>query len=106
MDFHDKIFACSDESDMCSRIADRFGDKVFFYHSLKSPNAIPLHMPFHIPGRQNDPEYQCRIAEDVIVESHLLSKTNFLICSTGSNVNYLSRALNPELECITLMDKV
>lgn len=47
-------------------------------------------------------EYQYKIAEDVIIESFLMANVDFLVCCAGSNVNFLSRAINPNLNSITL----
>lgn len=102
---YDKIFITSDEMSRVESIKNYFGEKVIFYNALRSPiDGTPLHMPFYETRwiRNHSYEYQYKIAEDVIIESYLLSKTNFLCCFPGSNVNYFSRVLNPELQSIEL----
>jgi len=101
---YDKLFVCSDEQEKFLNVKNYFGDKVIFYDALRSSSNKPLHSHpiYNQSGRNNDENYQYKIAEDVILESYLMSTTDFLICTTGSNVNYLSRALNPNLSSITL----
>ena len=48
----------------------------------------------------NKEEYQYKIAEDVIIEAYLMSKVDLLMCCEGSNVNHLSRTINPNLPTI------
>lgn len=92
----DYLFVCSDEQynvDFCKVV---FGDKVICYNSNRSSSSQPLH------HRPNTPNHHYKIGEDVIVEAYLMAKTNFLLCTTNSNVNYLSRAINPELDSLVM----
>jgi hypothetical protein len=86
---YDLIFCASDEAERINALITVFGDKVVTYNSLRSESAEPLHY-------SDKPKF--RIGEDVIIEAYLLSKTDFLFCCSNSNVNYLSRAINPTLE--------
>jgi hypothetical protein len=95
---YDKIFICSDEAARFEHAKREFGDKCIFYKSNRSNTDSPLHSPYF--RRSN--EYQYKIAEDVIVEAYLLSKTDYLFCCHGSNVNFLSRAINSKLDYVML----
>ena len=90
----DKIFVATDEQSRFDTVKEIFGDKVICYNSIKSNSIASLH---HVSTQQ--PGYQFKIAEDVIVESFLLANTQFLLCCPNSNVNYLSRAINSTLPC-------
>jgi hypothetical protein len=102
---YDKLFVCTDEYERYILPKVVFGEKVVSYDSLRSgDNNTPLHAS---PSdarylRPNDFQYQYKIAEDVIIESYLMSKVNFLICAPSSNVNFLARAINPNLEYLDL----
>ena len=91
---YDKIFVCSDEQDRVSVVQEVFGEKVITYNSVRSTTAsASLH---HTPT--NTAGYRYKIAEDVIVEAYILARTNFLLCLPNSNVNYLARAINPDIQ--------
>jgi len=89
---YDYIFIASDEQYRVDCIKQAFGNKVIEYNvTTRSASDAPLH--YHT-------EFQCSkyyIGEDVIIEAFLLAKTNYLLCCTGSNVNFFVRALNPNL---------
>lgn len=95
---YDKIFICSDENSRFEAAKEAFGDKCIYYDELRSSS----HSPLHSPRVRREDEYQRRIGQDIIVESYLLSKTDFLYCCYGSNVNFLSRAINSQLPYIML----
>lgn len=102
---YDKIFITSDEQERFDAVKNKFADKAISYAALRSSASDkPLHMPSYETRWTRDPsyEYQYKIAEDVIVESYLMSKTDFLFCFSASNVNLFARSLNPELECMEL----
>lgn len=84
---YDVIFCMSDEFDRYSTFKAAFGDKVVCLDSIKSKTGRPLHYDYL------DTSYQ--IGEDVIAELYILSNTDFIFCCGNSNVNYLSRAINP-----------
>jgi len=100
-DQHDLIFASSDEERPILELKEIFKDKLITYDSLRSYNNYPLH-------HRNDQRiltkfgYNYKIGEDVIIESYLLAKTNFLLCTTNSNVNYLTRAIEPKLPYLVI----
>ena len=102
---YDKIFVTSDEQSRFDAIKNEFGEKVISYNALRSPiENTPLHMALYETRWKRNPsyEYQYKIAEDVIIEAYLMSKTNFLCCFSASNVNLFARALNTELDCMEL----
>ena len=92
VDDYDYIFIASDEQYRVDCIKQIFGEKVIEYNvTTRSASDAPLH--YHT-------KFQCskyHIGEDVIIEAFLLAKTNYLLCCTGSNVNFFVRALNPNL---------
>ena len=92
VDDYDYIFIASDEQYRVDCIKQAFGDKIIEYNvTTRSASDAPLH--YHTA-------FQCskyHIGEDVIIEAFLLAKTNYLLCCTGSNVNFFVRALNPNL---------
>jgi hypothetical protein len=91
---YDVIFCASDEASRFNLLKTVFGDKVISYDSIRSEDGAPLHY--------NNSVSKYKIGEDVIIEAFLLANTNFLFCCSNSNVNYLSRAINPTLESIAL----
>jgi hypothetical protein len=102
---YDKLFVCSDDHERFRLAEVAFKHKIISYNSLRSTKkGIPLHShPYDSRYlRDNTPEYQYKIAEDVIIEAFLMSKVDFLFCCPGSNVNYLARAINSKLECMEL----
>jgi hypothetical protein len=92
---YDKIFVTSDEESRASYIKNVYGDKVIMNDSLRSKSDRQLH--YHSQSENN-----YKIGEDVILEAYLLSKCDFLICGTNSNVNYYTRALNPTLPYLVI----
>lgn len=102
---YDKIFVCSDEYERLRLAEVAFKNKFVCYNSLRSDKInIPLHSHPNDPrySRNNTQEYQRKIAEDVIIEAFLMSKTDLLMCCPESNVNFLARAINPHLQSISL----
>jgi hypothetical protein len=96
---YDFIFASSDDEAQIKKLKDFFGKKLITHDSVRSFDGQPVHHRYdqRISGRSN-----YKVGEDVIIESYLLSKTNFLFCTTNSNVNYFIRALNPNLPYIII----
>tara|TARA_R110000851_G_scaffold309984_1_gene469598 strand:+ start:3879 stop:4676 length:798 start_codon:yes stop_codon:yes gene_type:complete len=101
---YDKLFICSDEWDRFRLAEISNKNKAISYDSIRSKGGVPLHgHPVYSPHKRvEDFDYQYKIAEDVIVESYLMSKVDYLVCCSGSNVNYFSRVINPNLEAIEL----
>lgn len=93
---YDYLYVSSDEEYRYKFVKAVFGEKVITYNSIKSIDDKPLH------HSKREPNYQYKIGEDVIIESYLLSKTDFLLCFSNSNVNFLSRCLSPDLEFLAL----
>lgn len=90
---YDLIFCSSDEEPRYKMLKAIFGEKVVSYNSIRSQDGLPLH--YYDLNKY-------KVGEDVIIESYILSKTNFLFCCSNSNVNYLARAINPSLDYISL----
>lgn len=91
-DKYDYIFVTSDEQHRVDYIKQIFGEKVLEYNAtFRSPTEAPI----HYNNIYNCSKYY--IGEDVIIEAYLLSKVDMLLCCTGSNVNFFTRIINPEL---------
>jgi len=89
---YDCLFVTSDEQQRVDFLKQRYGERVVIYNaSIRSASSAPLH---YGNSSVSSPYY---VGEDVIVEAYLLSKTNNLLCCTGSNVNFFVRALNLNL---------
>lgn len=102
--FYDVVFVSSDEYERFRMAEVALAHKIVSYDSIRSamPDK-PLHShQIYSYGRNNNPDYQHKIAEDVIIEAYLMSKSDFLVCCSASNVNYFARAINSNLECIEL----
>lgn len=93
---YDCIFATSDQQSRIDFLERYFGDSVITYPIQRSNSQIPLHY-----GNFKN-KYQK--GEDILVESYLLSKTNFLLMTSGSNVNFFVRALNNKLNFIDMVN--
>lgn len=102
--FYDVVFVSSDEYERFRLAEIALSHKIVSYDSLRSDiSNKPLHShKLYSYGRNNNPEYQHKIAEDVIIEAYLMSKSDFLVCCSASNVNYFARAINSNLECVEL----
>lgn len=91
IDDYDIMFVTSDEQSRVDYIKEIFGDKVVLYPTFRSKNQQPLHY-------QSSHGYnKYFVGEEVIIEAYLLAKTNFLLCCSGSNVNFFVRSLNKDL---------
>lgn len=97
---YDILFVCSDEWERFRLAEVVFSNKIVSWNSLRSKDSdTPLHSDprdFRY-SRNNSKEYQHKIAEDVIIEAYILSRTDHLLCCSGSNVNLFARAINPYL---------
>jgi hypothetical protein len=91
IDQYDVLFVTSDEQSRVDYIKNEFGDKVLLYPTFRSQDQQPLHY-------QNSHTYnKYFVGEEVIIEAYLLARTNFLLCCSGSNVNFFIRSLNKDL---------
>jgi hypothetical protein len=93
----DIMFVTTDEEYRYKFIKSIYDDRVITYNSIKSNSEQALHTDPHTPGSQKR-----KIGEDVIIEAYLLSKCDFLALGTNSNVNYLTRAINPNIKHVSL----
>lgn len=106
---YDLMFASSDEKDIMTALKARYGNKMVSYDSGTRSDLCDFQMPRSdstepthafrynalINWTKENKGYQ--IGEDIIIETHLLASTDFLLCACNSNVNYFVRALNAEL---------
>lgn len=102
---YDTLFVCSDEQERFKMAKFAFSKKIVYWNSLRSEKGnIPLHSHpnDYRYSHSRTEEYQYKIAEDVIIESYLLSKCDFIMCCPASNVNYFARAINPNVEYLEL----
>lgn len=91
IDQYDILFVTSDEQSRVDYMKNVFGDKVLLYPTFRSQDQQPLHY-------QNSHNYnKYFVGEEVIIEAYLLARTNFLLCCSGSNVNFFVRSLNKNL---------
>lgn len=88
---YDILFVTSDEQSRVDYIKNIFKEKVITYPTFRSLNDGPL----HYANNYNYNKYF--IGEEVLIEAYLLSKSDYLLCCTGSNVNFFIRCLNPNL---------
>lgn len=93
----DIMFIATDEQYRYDYVKAFYGDRALTYNSIKSVDESALHT-----SPYSDGAFKKKIGEDVIVEAYLLAKCNFLALGTNSNVNYFSRAINPNIEHILL----
>lgn len=93
----DVMFIATDEQYRYDYVKAFYGDRALTYNSIKSADESALHTSPYSNG-----VFKKKIGEDVIVEAYLLAKCNFLALGTNSNVNYFSRAINPNIEHILL----
>lgn len=91
---YDVIFCCTDEQSRFNFLKVVFGKKLICYPSIRSEDETPLHY--------NPSLNKYQIGEDVLIEAFLMAKTDFLFCCSNSNVNYLARAINPNLDSMSL----
>jgi hypothetical protein len=89
---YDAIFVTSDEQARVDYIKNIFKDRVITYPTFRSLNEGPLHY------QNNYSHNKYFIGEEVIIEAYLLSRTDFLLCCTGSNVNFFIRCLNKNIK--------
>lgn len=92
IDDYDILFVASDEQSRAEYIRDNFKDKVVLYPTFRSASTQPLHL------QRIDDHSKYLIGEEVIIETYLLSKCDFLLCCGGSNVNFYVRSLNTNLD--------
>jgi len=88
---YETIFLCSDEYQTIDVFKNKYGNKIITYESktLSKNNVLPEY-------KQNG-KNKYKMGEDVIVESLLLSKTDFLL-KGKSNMSNFSLLYNPLLQ--------
>ena len=82
INLYDSVFVASDSQEICFKLKTIYGSKIILYDSIKSSSSCPVH---HYRPHAGDVAY--KTGEDVIIESHLLSKSDLLLCFPLSNVN-------------------
>jgi hypothetical protein len=88
----DKIFVCSDQKHTIDRLKNIYGDKIITYPSLEYPLEGHQHTIF----KKTIPNEGYIRGEDVLIESLLLSQTDFLLRGQ-SNITTFSIIYNPKL---------
>lgn len=96
---YDVLFICTDDSSIATSLISKFGSKVIQYHnttrSVIDKDNFPMSRDALINWSKTNNGY--KIGEDLLMEVYLMASTNFLLCGSDSNVNYLVRAINPNL---------
>jgi hypothetical protein len=91
-EMYDLIFLTSDQQEYIDVFKNYFGSRLITYDTdIRSSGNIPL----HYANGYNYSKY--KIGEDTIIEAYLHSKTDFLLGTVNSNVNYFIRALNKNI---------
>ena len=93
----DRIFLMSDSQRVVNKFKDIYKDRLITYdEAIRSHSHVATHVDKDITNPY-------KVSEDVIVEAYALSKTNFLLLSGPSNVNYFSKCLSPNLnsDCVS-----
>ncbi len=89
-----RIFVASDEENFVSYIEEKFPNKTIYVESsIRSTNGQPVHL--------NRTKNGFKVGEDALIDSLLLSKTNFLF-RTSSNLSRWSTYFNPDLPVFEL----
>jgi len=89
-----KIFICSDSLLVIRKVMLRYGEKVITYQATRSEFG-----EMHVAGQPENsgstfPKY--KLGEDVIIETYMLSKTNYFIHGNSNVVNFVL-CKNPHL---------
>ena len=93
----DRIFLMTDSQNVVNKFKDIYRDRLITYDkAIRSQSDVATHV-------DNEIGNPYKVSEDVIVEAYALSKTNFLLLSSPSNVNYFTRCLAPNLnfDCVS-----
>jgi len=93
----EKVLVCSDQQDFVDNATKKIGEnKIVSYPSIRSKNASAIHYSDEIKDK-----YQA--GEDVVVESYLMSESDFLI-RTCSGVTHFSivNSQNPNFKFINI----
>ena len=92
--YYDTIFVASDTLEYRDYFINHFPDKVVFYDSKSIVSFNSDYNFFSIHEVSNSGTN----GDDVLIESLLLSKTDFLL-RNRSNVAHFAQMMNPDLEC-------
>jgi Nodulation protein Z (NodZ) len=87
-----KIYLATDETAVVDCFKEYFPDKLVYQSAYRSENGLPIHY-------FNENAYQT--GKEALIDSLLLSKTNFLI-RTESNLSLWSIYFNPDLNFVTI----
>jgi hypothetical protein len=96
IDSYDKLLLCTDEEYIIDEFKQRYGDKLIYYSSIRATenNNIGIHQSVGLL----DPY---KMGEDVIIETYLMSRSDFLI-KTVSNVSNAALLINPSLKYVEI----
>lgn len=93
---YDKLLFCTDEEYIIDEFKQRYGNKLICYNSIRATenNNVGIHQSV---GLRNP----YKMGEDVIIETYLMSKSNFLI-KTVSNVSNAALLINSSLKYVEI----
>ena len=89
-----KIFLATDDALVIKLFKSRYPNELVYYHSTRSESGQALH--------KSKDKNRAKLGEDVLVESLLLSKTDFLVHSR-SNVSSAALYFTPDLDHVYVM---
>jgi hypothetical protein len=93
---YDKIFLATDEEQSVNSFRDRYEDKLITYPSIRSPMGSREGTHYSVGLKQ-----PYKMGEDVVVETYLLSRCDFLI-KTVSNVSNVALMINKDIEYLEI----
>jgi hypothetical protein len=93
---YDKLLLCTDEEYTVQEFKQKYGNKLITYDSIRATdkNNLGVHQSVGL----TDPY---KMGEDVIIETYLMSQSDFLI-KTVSNVSNAALIINPALKYVEI----
>lgn len=88
-----EIFLCSDSMKVLRHVKEEFGERVFWYDSLRSDFG---EMHERRQSLENTQFSGYRLGEDILVEAHLLARTDLFIHGSSNVANFVV-CKNPSL---------
>lgn len=96
IDNYEKVLLCTDEQSILDNFIKRYGNKIVYHDSIRSPDSKPVGIHYSI-GQQNP----YKMGEDIITEVYLMSNADTLI-RTVSNVSISVIMLNNDINVINI----
>ena len=95
---YDSVFICSDEEDVIEQFQKFFNDKLNFKNIIfNDVNRSKTKTSLHHSGFDSDT--RIKLGDEVLLDSHSLSKCSTVIGKTSNIVTY-ARILNPEIKVL------